>query len=44
MISPAACQLVTVLWCRTARARARTTVHSGVVVLMIPAVDEFTDH
>ena len=33
-------RLVTVLWWRTAR--ARTTVHSGVVALMIPAVDEFT--
>ena len=39
-ISPAACQLVTLFWCRTAR--ARTTVHSGVVALMIPAVDEST--
>jgi len=39
-ISPAACQLVTAFWCRTAR--ARTTVHSGVVALMIPAVEQFT--
>ena len=39
-ISPAACQLVTDFWCRTAR--ARSTVHSGVVALMIPAVDEST--
>jgi hypothetical protein len=39
-ISPAACQLVTDFWCRTAR--ARTTVHSGVVALMIPAVEEST--
>src|ERR1017187_5713992 len=39
-MTPAPCQAVTVLWWRTAR--ARTTVHSGVVALMIPAVDEFT--
>ena len=39
-ISPAACQPVTLFWCRTAR--ASTTVHSGVVALMIPAVDEST--
>jgi hypothetical protein len=39
-ISPAVCHLVTLFWWRTAR--ASVTVHSGVVALMIPAVDEFT--
>ena len=35
----AACQLVTLFWCPMVRAM----VYSGMVALMIPAVDEVTD-
>src|SRR5690242_16970491 len=40
-MSPAPCQRVTDLWCLTAT--ASSTVHSGVVALMIPAVADPTD-